>query len=282
MTGVEQTVTDPYLWLEEVTDERALDFARAHNEVVVERFASSGRFTELERRILDMLDTDTKIAYPGRRGRWLYNFWRDAEHPRGLWRRTTFAEYAKEAPEWDVLIDLDALGTTEGENWVWGGAAVLRPEQSRALISLSRGGADAKVVREFDIETREFIEPTDGGYFLPEAKSEIRWIDIDSVYAGTDFGPGALTDSGYPRIAKRWRRGTPSPRPKRYSRARRAMSRSRPGTTGHPAMNGISSVVPPTSSTKRCTCSKATAVCGISMYRPTPASPGTRIGSWSD
>lgn len=209
MTGVEQTVTDPYLWLEEVTDERALDFARAHNDVVVERFASSDRFTELEHRILDMLDTDTKIAYPGRRGSWLYNFWRDADHPRGLWRRTTFAEYAKDAPDWDVLIDLDALDTAEGENWVWGGAAVLRPEQSRALISLSRGGADAKVVREFDIETREFIDPAAGGYFLSEAKSDIRWIDVDSVYVGTDFGPGSLTDSGYPRIAKRWRRGTP-------------------------------------------------------------------------
>lgn len=208
MSGVEQNVTDPYLWLEEVTGERALDWARAHNDVVVERFASSDRFSELEHRILDMLDTDSKIAYPGRRGRWLYNFWRDAEHPRGLWRRTTFAEYAKEAPDWDVLIDLDALAAAEEENWVWGGAAVLRPEQSRALISLSRGGADAKVVREFDLGTRAFIAPADGGYFLPEAKSEVRWIDLDSVYIGTDFGPGSLTDSGYPRIAKRWRRGT--------------------------------------------------------------------------
>ncbi|MEU7630476.1 prolyl oligopeptidase family serine peptidase [Nocardia sp. NPDC049220] len=208
MSGVEQNVTDPYLWLEEVTDERALDWARAHNTVVGERFADSDRFRELERRILDMLDTDAKIAYPSRRGRWLYNFWRDADHPRGLWRRTTFAEYAKDDPDWDVLIDLDALAAAEDENWVWGGAAVLRPEQSRALISLSRGGADAKVVREFDIERGEFIEPADGGYFLPEAKSEIRWIDIDSVYVGTDFGPGSLTESGYPRIAKRWRRGT--------------------------------------------------------------------------
>ncbi|MFD6154875.1 prolyl oligopeptidase family protein [Nocardia sp. NPDC060256] len=208
MSGVEQNVTDPYLWLEEVTDERALDWARAHNSVVVERFASSDRFSELEHRILDMLDTDTKIAYPGRRGSWLYNFWRDAEHPRGLWRRTTFAEYAKESPAWDVLIDLDALAAAEDENWVWGGAGVLRPEQSRALISLSRGGADAKVVREFDMATREFIDPADGGFFLPEAKSEMRWIDIDSVYIGTDFGPGSLTDSGYPRIAKRWQRGT--------------------------------------------------------------------------
>ncbi|MEV0028581.1 prolyl oligopeptidase family serine peptidase [Nocardia sp. NPDC050793] len=208
MSGVEQNVTDRYLWLEEVTGERPLTWARAHNEVVGQRFASTERFADLEHRILDMLDTDTKIAYPGRRGRWLYNFWRDAEHPRGLWRRTTFAEYAKESPDWDVLIDLDALAGAEDENWVWGGAAVLRPEQSRALISLSRGGADAKVVREFDIERREFIDAADGGYFLPEAKSEIRWIDVDSVYVGTDFGPGSLTESGYPRIAKRWRRGT--------------------------------------------------------------------------
>ncbi|WP_069160732.1 prolyl oligopeptidase family serine peptidase [Nocardia altamirensis] len=208
MRGVEQDMTDPYLWLEEVTDERALDWARAHNDVVVERFASSDRFSALEHRILDMLDTDTKIAYPGRRGQWLYNFWRDAEHPRGLWRRTTFAEYAKDSPDWDVLIDLDALAAAEEENWVWGGAGVLRPEQSRALISLSRGGADAKVVREFDMATRQFIEPADGGFFLPEAKSELRWIDLDSVYVGTDFGPGSLTDSGYPRIAKRWQRGT--------------------------------------------------------------------------
>ncbi|MFE6860698.1 prolyl oligopeptidase family protein [Nocardia sp. NPDC057668] len=209
MTGVGETVTDPYLWLEEVTGERALDWARAHNEVVMDRFASSDRFTDLQARILAMLDTDTRIAYPGRRGRWLYNFWRDAEHPKGLWRRTSFAEYTRDDPDWEVLIDLDALAEAEDENWVWGGAAVLRPEQSRALISLSRGGADAKVIREFDVDAKVFLDPADGGFHLPEAKSEIRWIDIDTVYVGTDFGPGSLTDSGYPRIAKRWRRGTP-------------------------------------------------------------------------
>ncbi|WP_036530002.1 prolyl oligopeptidase family protein, partial [Nocardia sp. CNY236] len=181
---------------------------RAHNSVTVDRFADSDRFRTLEQRILDMLDTDTKIAFPSRRGGWLYNFWRDAQHPRGLWRRTTFAEYTTAAPDWDVLIDLDAVADDEDENWVWGGAVVLRPQQSRALISLSRGGADAKVVREFDLDERRFVDPSDGGYFLPEAKSQICWIDLDSVYVGTDFGPGSLTDSGYPRIAKRWRRGT--------------------------------------------------------------------------
>lgn len=208
MNGIEESVTDPYLWLEDVTGDRALDFARAHNEVVVQRFATNDRFETLRGRILEMLDTDAKIPLPGRRGPWLYNFWRDAAHPRGLWRRTTFAEYTRPTPEWEVLIDLDAVAAAEEENWVWGGAYVLRPEQTRALISLSRGGADAKVLREFDIEKHEFITPEAGGFFLPEAKSEIGWIDIDSVYVGTDFGPGSLTDSGYPRIAKRWRRGT--------------------------------------------------------------------------
>ncbi|WP_024801869.1 prolyl oligopeptidase family protein [Nocardia sp. BMG51109] len=200
---------DPYLWLEEVTSDRALDWARAHNEVVVDRFATADRFSELEHRILDMLDTDTRIPYPSRRGDHLYNFWRDAEHPKGLWRRTSFAEYRKPNPQWEVLIDLDALAAAEQENWVWGGAAVLRPDQSLALISLSRGGADAKVVREFDMAAKQFRAAADGGFELPEAKSQIRWIDADTVYVGTDFGPGSLTESGYPRLAKQWRRGTP-------------------------------------------------------------------------
>lgn len=278
MTGAPQNVTDPYLWLEEVTDDRALDWARAHNEVVGRRFAATERFTELERRILDMLDTDTKIAYPGRRGQWLYNFWRDAAHPRGLWRRTTFAEYAKESPEWDVLIDLDALGAAESENWVWGGAAVLRPEQSRALISLSRGGADAKVVREFDLETRQFVDPSEGGYYLPEAKSEIRWIDIDSVYVGTDFGPGSLTDSGYPRIAKRWLRGTPLAAAETVFEGEATDVAVSAGYDRTPATSATSSGAQRISSTKRCTCSRRTGRCGTWTCRPTRANPGTRTG----
>ncbi|MBD0321980.1 MAG: S9 family peptidase [Aldersonia sp.] len=199
---------DPYLWLEEVTAERALDWARARNEIVKTQFASTERFEQLRSRILAMLDTDERVPYPARRGEWLYNFWRDAEHPKGLWRRTTFEEYRKDDPDWDVLIDVDALAEAEGENWVWAGSSVLRPQQDRALISLSRGGADASVIREFDMVTRRFREPDEGGFALPEAKSNIGWIDADTVYVGTDFGPNSLTESGYPRIAKRWRRGT--------------------------------------------------------------------------
>lgn len=208
MTGPVHDDTDPYLWLEEVTSDRSLTWARAHNDVAVERFTHSPRFTQLQQRILAMLDTDVRIPYPSRRGPWLYNFWRDAQHPKGLWRRTTVADYATDSPNWDVLIDVDALAGAEDENWVWAGASVLRPAQTKALISLSRGGADASVVREFDMTTRQFVPAENGGYFVPEAKSQVSWIDADTVYIGTDFGPGSLTDSGYPRIAKRWRRGT--------------------------------------------------------------------------
>ncbi len=200
---------DPYLWLEDVLDDGALDWVRHRNELTKAEFASSDGFGEREAMVREMLDTDARIPVPGRRGKFLYNFWRDAEHTRGLWRRTTLDQYRKDSPEWDILIDLDALAEIEDENWVWAGASVFRPEQHLALISLSRGGADASVVREFDMETRTFRPAEEGGFTLPEAKSSISWIDPDTVYVGTDFGEGSLTDSGYPRIAKRWRRGTP-------------------------------------------------------------------------
>ncbi|HET8930807.1 MAG TPA: prolyl oligopeptidase family serine peptidase [Acidimicrobiales bacterium] len=202
------TTTDPYLWLEDVTGEKQLDWVRARNDRTVDAYTRTDDFTTLESRIREILDTDARIPYARRRGRYLYNYWRDAEHVRGLWRRTTLDQYVLDDPEWDVLVDLDALAAEEGENWVWSGAQVLRPDQNRALISLSRGGADATVIREFDLVTRRFVSGTDS-FELPEAKTDISWIDVDTVFVGTDFGAGSLTDSGYPRIAKRWRRGTP-------------------------------------------------------------------------
>jgi len=163
-------------------------------------------FARTKHAIREVFDSKDRIPYPGWRGDGLYyDFWQDADHPRGLWRRTTADKYRRDEPEWDVLLDLDALNEAEGENWVWGGATVLRPGYDRCLISLSRGGADAVVVREFDLRSRVFVED---GFTLPEAKSDVDWIDADHIYVGTDFGPGSLTSSGYPRIVKQWRRGT--------------------------------------------------------------------------
>ncbi len=197
---------DPWLWLEEVQGERALAWVRERNAQTRQRLEAWPGFDDTRRRILDVLDSRDRIPAIARRGGFVYNFWQDAEHPRGLWRRTTLDDYRQPQPAWDIVLDLDALGRAEGENWVWGGAVCLGPHYTRCLLRLSRGGADAQVIREFDLGTRSFVAD---GFQLPEAKSEVAWADGDTLYVGTDFGEGSLTDSGYPRIIKRWTRGRP-------------------------------------------------------------------------
>jgi prolyl oligopeptidase len=201
----DETRDDPYLWLEDVTGDDALGWVRAHNDPTVATFEGE-RFERMRTEALEVLDTDTRIPYTRRRGDHLYNFWRDAANPRGLWRRTTLASYRTDNPDWDVIIDLDAVAAAEDENWVWGGADVIYPERTRAMVTLSRGGADAAVTREFDMTTRQFVVD---GFQLPEAKSGTEWEDEDTLLVSTDFGEGSMTESGYPRIVKRWRRGQP-------------------------------------------------------------------------
>ena len=200
-----QDTVDPYLWLEDVTAQESLDWVRARNEPTLAQFRDTD-FDRMRTEALEVLDTDARIPYVVRRGEYLYNFWRDAANPRGLWRRTTLDSYRTEDPEWDVLIDVDELGRADDEKWVWAGAGVIEPEYTRALVGLSRGGSDASIVREFDMATRQFVVD---GFELPEAKSQVAWADLDTVLVGTDFGDDSLTESGYPRVIKRWRRGTP-------------------------------------------------------------------------
>jgi len=197
---------DPYQWLEDVTGAKPLAWVKERNAESTGELTHSAQFEALNHRILAILDSDARIPAIQKLGPFYYNFWRDAKNPRGLWRRTTLEEYRKAKPGWEVVLDLDALSKEEKENWVWHGAQVLRPEYKLALISLSRGGTDASVVREFDISTRSFVKD---GYALPEAKSRVAWRGPDSLFVGTEFGPGSLTKSGYPRIVKEWRRGTP-------------------------------------------------------------------------
>ena len=197
---------DPYLWLEEVQGDKALAWVRERNAVSTALLQAQPVFADNRAKVLGVLNNRDQIPGVTRRGDYLYNFWRDAKNPRGLWRRTTLEEYRKLLPNWDVLLDLDALGKAENENWVWGGSDCLAPDYNRCLISMSRGGADAKVTREFDIAQREFVKD---GFNLPEAKSQLDWVDIHTVYVGTDFGPGSMTQSGYARMIKRWKRGTP-------------------------------------------------------------------------
>lgn len=204
--GKQTSNDDPYLWLEEVTGAEALAWVRARNEASVKELAGSEAFTETKQQLRAIMDAKERIPSLRKRGEFYYTFWQDAEHPRGLWQRTTLAEFRKPEPKWEVLLDLDALGKAEQTNWVWSGAECLPPEHKRCLIELSKGGADAVVIREFDLESRGFVKD---GFHLPEAKSIMSWRDQDSVFVGTDFGPGSMTRSGYPRIAKIWQRGTP-------------------------------------------------------------------------
>ncbi|MFD3943840.1 prolyl oligopeptidase family protein [Streptomyces sp. NPDC058579] len=196
---------DPYLWLEDVEGEAALAWVAERNAETAAELADEG-FDALKERLREALDASDRIPYTTRRGAFLYNFWRDADHVRGVWRRTTLERYRKDEPEWEVLLDVDELAAAEGEKWVWAGARVRRPEDDLALVCLSRDGGDAVEVREFDLAARAFVE---GGFRVAEAKTRIGWIDADTVFVGTDLGPGSLTDSGYPRTVRRWRRGTP-------------------------------------------------------------------------
>ena len=197
---------DPFLWLEEVTGEKAIEWVKARNAKSQAKMESDPQFNALREDLLAILDSDARIPFVGKQGEYYYNFWRDKKNERGIWRRTTLDQYTAAEPKWELILDLDALGKAEDENWVWKGAKLLRPDYERALMTLSRGGADADVTREFDMEKREFVKD---GFARPEAKGGMDWIDQDHVFVMTDFGPGSMTESGYPRIAKKWKRGTP-------------------------------------------------------------------------
>lgn len=196
---------DLYQWLEEVEGDTALAWVRERNAELA-GITGDLAFRQLETDLRGILDSEARIPYVSKIGEHFYNFWQDAANPRGLWRRTTLDEYRKETPAWEVVLDLDALNRAEGENWVWQGASCLRPAYRRCLLSLSRGGADANVTREFDVVDKGFVA---GGFERPEAKGGLGWIDQDTVYVFTDFGEGSMTASGYPRTVREWKRGTP-------------------------------------------------------------------------
>ncbi|MFK2905741.1 S9 family peptidase [Dyella ginsengisoli] len=197
---------DDFLWLEDIHGIRPMEWVKRQNALTADRFATGGSFTQDRERILEVLDSDEHIPYVNRMGQYLYNFWRDKAHPRGVWRRVTLAEYRKTSPAWEVLLDIDALNQAEGKRWVFKGAQCLKPAYERCLLSLSPDGGDAVAVREFDLVRKQFVGD---GFVLPVAKTEVDWIDQDTIYVGTDFGPGSMTESSYPRIVKVWKRGTP-------------------------------------------------------------------------
>lgn len=196
---------DPYLWLEDIQGSKALDWVKEQNAISTKELEAVPGFDKMRERLLTILNSKDHIPFIAKHGKYYYNFWRDDKNERGLWRRTTLEEYKKAQPAWETIIDLDRLAADEKENWVWHGADFLEPENELVLVRLSRGGTDADVVREFDVKAKTFVKD---GFSLPEAKSQVSWRDRNSLYVATDFGPGSMTKSGYPRIVKEWKRGT--------------------------------------------------------------------------
>jgi prolyl oligopeptidase len=199
------TSEDPYLWLEEIEGERALDWVRQQNARSLAVLEGDSRFAQLHADALALANNRDRLPLGAVREGYLYNFWQDETHVRGIWRRSPLADYARGQPVWETILDVDALATAENANWVYKGANCLEGT-TRCMISLSDGGRDASTWREYDIAARAFV---DDGFVVPEAKSSVAWIDADTLLVGTDWGQGTMTESGYAFVLKSWRRGAP-------------------------------------------------------------------------
>ncbi len=222
-------VEDPYIWLEDVESERSLTFAKESNEKCLSALgdpttSSTGTYSK----VLSVLESNDRIAYVNKYGTnekgevMMYNLWKDSTNPKGLWRKTTFESYKTDEPVWETVLDIDELAKKDEISWVYKGNTKLSRSMdplskslgvdsytyTRTLLSLSRGGADATHIKEFDLIKEDFVSEEEGGFVLPEAKTRASYKSRDVLYVGSDFGEGSLTDSGYPRVIKEWVRGT--------------------------------------------------------------------------
>jgi prolyl oligopeptidase len=200
------TDDDPFQWLEDVQGEKALAWAKEQSAKTTAVLEARPEYEQVYKRTLEILDSKEKIPTPELLGDTVYNFWKDDVHERGIWRRTTLASYRTAAPQWETVLDIDALAKADGKSWVFHGATCLPPAYERCMVNLSPGGSDTHIYREFDTKAKQFVP---SGFELPEAKSRVAWRDRDTLWVGTDFGPGSMTTSGYPRFVKLWKRGTP-------------------------------------------------------------------------
>ncbi len=201
-----ENVNDPYQWLEDIHGEKPMAWVKEQNVKTLGVLTTDPDYRKDYDAVLKVLDATDRIPYGNIDHNFVFNFWQDASHPKGVWRRTSIADYANPNPTWETLLDLDKLSADEHENWVWKGADCT-PSLTRCLVNLSRGGGDAVVVREFDLAAKTFPKE---GFNLPEAKATATYWSENTVLFGTDFGPGSMTTSGYPNVVKLWARGEPT------------------------------------------------------------------------
>jgi prolyl oligopeptidase len=197
---------DNYQWLEDVNGDRSMAWVKAENERSAKVLEADPRFAEFKAEALKVLESPDRLAFPVFRSGTVYNTWQDAQHIRGIVRRTTLADYLTQQPHWETILDYDALAKADNQKWVQHGLNCLYPGDGICLANLSAGGEDADTQREFDLKAGKFVE---GGFVLPKSKQRVAWMDKDTLLVARDWGAGSMTTSGYPFIVKLWKRGEP-------------------------------------------------------------------------
>ncbi len=198
------TASDPFLWLEEVEGKTALDWVATENKRSLDLLQADPRYEALHTAALTIVNASDRVPMPSFRAGGIDNFWQDQDAVRGVWRRTSLESYRTKAPQWETVLDIDALAKAEGANWVYKGADCLAPEERLCLVALSDGGKDAVAVREYDAVAKAFVKD---GFVLPAGKQQAAWIDQDTLLVGREWAPGLVTESGYPYVVKRLGRG---------------------------------------------------------------------------
>ena len=196
---------DNYQWLENIEGKKSMEWVMEKNRITDDKLKPKKLYKELYNQALTVLNNKSRLPAVTQKGKWIYNFWQDEKHPRGIYRKTTIKQFKKSKPKWYTVLDMDEYSLLKGENYDFHGLSCLPPDGNDCLVNLSLGGGDAIVVREFDLKKKKFVK---NGFSVPLAKTQVSWIDKNNIYIGTDFGVGSLTKSGYPKIIKKWQRGT--------------------------------------------------------------------------
>jgi len=200
-----QAQEDKYLWLENIDGEKALEFVESQNKATIEELSNEKNYQDIYNKSLEISNSTERIAYPTIYGNYVYNFWKDKDHVRGIWRRSALDSYIAGNPDWETLLDIDELSKKDDIKWVYKGSSGLYPDYYRFLVQLSKGGGDAVVTKEFDANKKQFIE---NEFSIDESKGSARYVDENTLIVATDFGKGTMTNSGYPKQVKLWKRGT--------------------------------------------------------------------------
>ena len=201
--GFAQSTNDPYLWLEQVDSPRAMQWVHAENDKTLAVLEKDPRYEGFYSNALAIAEAKDRIPAPSLLGGAVYNFWQDAGHVHGIWRRTTMESYQTTAPDWTTVLDLDELSQKEHANWFWKGAETDEPAERRCMVSLSDGGEDAVTMREFDLKDGFVAD----GFNLSRAKQRDAWEDENTLLVARAVTPDELTSSGYPFVIRRLARG---------------------------------------------------------------------------